>query len=625
MSYNIKTQNDLSVDGITVEEVFRRYVQDYYLVNRRYQRKLVWTLDQRKRLIDSIMMGLPIPLVLLADTIDRETHTKRAEVIDGLQRLHAIISYIRNEYSWNGEYFNLKAMASTLDLLDSGELKQQEPVQDRDVSVAFTQYKIPMSSFSGSDTEQIDEVFRRINSSGRQLSRQEVRQAGTTGLLTDAVRKISAQIRGDNTMSDILTLANVPTISLKFPKDSIKGMPVEEIFWVREGLLRRDDLRSSKDEEIVLDLLFDIFSIKETLNADNRANAYDFNTKVGRSLDEQLRVSGLEHVIAEFQNVIANIENLSDYARRAGGYNRLIDLLGLTSGNPQGRYFHVLFMAIYRHLDRGRRIGRIDEMVSSLDRYWEKRESLSGASWTYEGRKKQIHEMYKHISDGFVDSNDPGEAALRDRTRELIRKLHSYPAETEWFELKAGLLQYRDEVENNISDQNLKKVKLNVRLAQHLGKVAVAMANAKPRSNPFIYLGVAEKSDTGEGFAKDFGINAIDINTTGVDIPYEVVGIDHELRNLNLDYDGYISMITNGLYHNQSLSNKTFKKNLIDGVSFIKVVGNNGESRNVVEIKIPAVDELVPYGGEYWVKVGSHMKQLKNEEILTYHKAHFVN
>jgi hypothetical protein len=55
----------------------------------------------------------------------------------------------------------------------------------------------------------VEEVFRRINSGGRQLSRQELRAAGATNAFADCVRKISARVRGDTSNTDLLLLSEM--------------------------------------------------------------------------------------------------------------------------------------------------------------------------------------------------------------------------------------------------------------------------------------------------------------------------------------------------------------------------------------------------------------------------------
>lgn len=69
-------------------------------MNRRYQRKLVWTLDEKQQFINTILHGYPVPLFLLVSSGREKLGTiGDKEIIDGLQRLEAIISFILNKYS----------------------------------------------------------------------------------------------------------------------------------------------------------------------------------------------------------------------------------------------------------------------------------------------------------------------------------------------------------------------------------------------------------------------------------------------------------------------------------------------------------------------------------------------
>ena len=49
-----------------VQTIYNWYRNGQIIVNRRYQRKLVWTLLEKQKLIDSILQEYPIPLVLFA-------------------------------------------------------------------------------------------------------------------------------------------------------------------------------------------------------------------------------------------------------------------------------------------------------------------------------------------------------------------------------------------------------------------------------------------------------------------------------------------------------------------------------------------------------------------------------
>ena len=82
-------QIELSIRSESVQRIYNFYVNNLFYANRRYQRKLVWTIEEKRAFIDSILQGFPVPIILLAET---EKDKKSVfEIIDGMQRLNAIM------------------------------------------------------------------------------------------------------------------------------------------------------------------------------------------------------------------------------------------------------------------------------------------------------------------------------------------------------------------------------------------------------------------------------------------------------------------------------------------------------------------------------------------------------
>ena len=74
---------------MTVTEAYRHYRSGNLLVNRKYQRKLIWSVEEKEKLIGSILKGYPIPLILLAE-LPQVHGSGKYEFLDGMQRLNAI-------------------------------------------------------------------------------------------------------------------------------------------------------------------------------------------------------------------------------------------------------------------------------------------------------------------------------------------------------------------------------------------------------------------------------------------------------------------------------------------------------------------------------------------------------
>jgi hypothetical protein len=78
----------------SVYEVCRRIEQEQYIMDPDFQRDFVWGLEKQSRLIESLLMRIPLPVFYLA-----ERHDGKIIVIDGLQRLTTISRYLKNEFA----------------------------------------------------------------------------------------------------------------------------------------------------------------------------------------------------------------------------------------------------------------------------------------------------------------------------------------------------------------------------------------------------------------------------------------------------------------------------------------------------------------------------------------------
>lgn len=169
--------NSISSKSDSIQVVYDNYLNNKYVVNRKYQRKLVWRQEEKSAFIDSIFNNYSVPLFLLAQKTQGNGELEY-EIIDGMQRLNAIVSFIENEYPimYEGQncYFNLETLASTLNLRQEGVLIQKTPVMPKEACLKIVSYQIPFS-YIVADEDSIEEIFRRINSFGKQLSGQEIR------------------------------------------------------------------------------------------------------------------------------------------------------------------------------------------------------------------------------------------------------------------------------------------------------------------------------------------------------------------------------------------------------------------------------------------------------------------
>lgn len=247
------TEKDLFISGETIQRLYGYYNSRRLIANRRYQRKLVWSIDEKVAFIDSLIDRYPVPLILLAQK--QQEGRSYFEIIDGLQRLNAIMSFVEGEFRVSNGYFDLNTIADTKQQLDLGILSQKEPILARSICTSLAGYPLPVSVYGFFQNEDIDEIFRRINSNGRYLSPQELRSAGALGSFATAVRSLSSVVRGDVSASDEIVLNEIKKISITNRELMSYGIEVDDIFWVANNILTKDMVRQSRDEEIVADMV----------------------------------------------------------------------------------------------------------------------------------------------------------------------------------------------------------------------------------------------------------------------------------------------------------------------------------------------------------------------------------
>ncbi len=380
---------DLSVRSESVQRLYDLYVSDRFQVNRRYQRKLVWSVEEKEKLIDSMLRDLPLPLFLVAETaVDGNIIY---ELIDGLQRLNAIFAFLENEYPVAGKYFDLDSLADTKLRNDAGELSQKLPKLSRENSTAFANYTVALSVFRAADEESVEEVFRRINSGGRRLSRQSLRQAGTISPLADLVRVISSRIRGDTSPSESVPLRRMPQLSItNYNLDY--GVNVDEIFWVRNGVLRREDVRESLDEQLILDILIDcLIEPLPTAGTRIRDDYYSFGDANGGPSKASLNVTNAIEAVGG-ERVVDAFMRAYDEMRRILGtqQEKFSTLVDAGSGGRAPRYFHGVFLAVYELLFRENlRVKNYKAAAAALNNVGSTAMSVPGGGGDWSGTSKR--------------------------------------------------------------------------------------------------------------------------------------------------------------------------------------------------------------------------------------------
>ncbi|MCZ8090662.1 DUF262 domain-containing protein [Flavobacterium sp.] len=169
---NILNRNSTTIN---IANFWENYQLDKYNFEPDYQRKSdVWSPSKKSFLIDTILKNFPIPPIFLHQHIDEETGKTMYDVIDGKQRLGAILSFIKNEIrtpeDFHSDGFGIPELSDiSFKDLDENNLS--------DWKKAFWRYDITIEYIDTNQVDVVNNIFDRLNRNGEPLTKQELRNA----------------------------------------------------------------------------------------------------------------------------------------------------------------------------------------------------------------------------------------------------------------------------------------------------------------------------------------------------------------------------------------------------------------------------------------------------------------
>ncbi|WP_313135071.1 DUF262 domain-containing protein [Anaerocolumna sp.] len=578
--------------GLSIQEAYRRYRNGQIMVNRKYQRKLVWTEKEKQMLIDSILHEYPIPLILFAERQD-ENGIEIYEILDGMQRLNAIFGFIENEFSINNKYFDVGQLARAKQLSDAGIITTPLIAQflSETECANFLDYQLAATSYQTIQEDTIIEIFGRINSGGRRLSNQEKRQAGISCEFSDLVRSLAADIRGDST-NEIILLPDMPQISIGSNRiNDNYGLKAEDIFWVKQGILAVQNLRDSDDEEIIADIAISILlnqpfpRSKELLD-----EAYNPESTLYKEIEASLYSYSVDKLKLEIKNTFSVLKNTIESISLENNFFR--KTIYPTSRSPVKNGFYTVFMA-FHHLLVEEDLSPYDNdsIINSLKNLQSKI-TMSTHYTNTADRNKNIDLTIGLIQKYFVkkvpSTLKHGAGLAIDFENSILRS----KIETPRYEFKQGFLRLSDDRKYDKS------------LEDQITKTICAMANIGPDTESFIFIGVSDKEDDARRISELDNVEPIRI------LKHHVVGIEREAKLLNISVEDYCRRIVSFIR-----SSPLMKELITSVLSNIDVI--EYKNMTVIRIKVTPQKHISYYGDDVYIRQHNETKQMKTaKEIM---------
>ena len=150
----------------TVHDVLRRIEKGTFIMDPDFQRDFIWKEDKQGKLIESVLMRIPLPVFYLAENQEGEMI-----VVDGLQRLSTFQRFVNNEFSLKLPH-QVELHNKRFNDLSP---KLQNRIEDCNLILYVIDAKVPIQALL--------DIFERVNS-GLPLTRQQMRNCLFSGQAT---------------------------------------------------------------------------------------------------------------------------------------------------------------------------------------------------------------------------------------------------------------------------------------------------------------------------------------------------------------------------------------------------------------------------------------------------------
>lgn len=180
----VKGRNSLSADRLDMSfgELINMYSNGELIIDPEFQRLFRWDIHQRTRFIESLLLGIPIPSIFVAEDTDGKW-----EIVDGLQRLSTIFSFfglLKDNSDKNNWTLEAGDVVEELEGLSAGNL----PLKFL-LNIKRSVCRIEVVKWD-SNYDMRFELFNRLNTGGSPLTDQEIRNCIFRGISVDFTNTI---------------------------------------------------------------------------------------------------------------------------------------------------------------------------------------------------------------------------------------------------------------------------------------------------------------------------------------------------------------------------------------------------------------------------------------------------
>ena len=244
-------------------------------VDNSFQRNYVWLRKHQIKLVETILLGFPIPEIYLWQReTDATTGNTKHSIIDGQQRLGAIIDFINEEYSLKSTILDKENQKEQFSGKTFSELNDE-------YKSAIWKFKLSIRFVSESvERKDIVKMFLRLNSTSMSLNPQELRNAGFDGLFLELAAELS-----------------------------------ENHFWDEHSIFNAQDRRRMNDIQFISSILMFLrLGISEDTTQENFNRVYDLYNEEYKEKEDDKKL--FCNILSEIKKIINSDKEIEKFLKK---------------------------------------------------------------------------------------------------------------------------------------------------------------------------------------------------------------------------------------------------------------------------------------------------------------------
>lgn len=164
--------NNFSRNSIKINDIYSKFNDEEWIVDRTYQRRKVWGVKDNIRLIETILLDLVIPEIFIWDCdTDPATGKTITHIVDGQQRINAIFEFIQEKFKLQSKYLISSDIKELYGDLTFSKLPD-------DIKKRIWTYEISVVNLNSAfSLDEITNMFYRLNLTDYSLNEQEKRNS----------------------------------------------------------------------------------------------------------------------------------------------------------------------------------------------------------------------------------------------------------------------------------------------------------------------------------------------------------------------------------------------------------------------------------------------------------------